>query len=74
MWINGREWLARQLDVAGVGYTRHDNAVTGCDDLDFAQHLCDRFAHRRWPGLLNSFARRVNPHLATIGKAGFGGY
>lgn len=74
VWINGRAWLARQLDAAGVGYTRHENAITTCDDLDFAQRLCDRFAHRKWPRVLGGFATRVNPHLATIAEAGFGGY
>lgn len=74
VWINGREWLARQLDARGVGYARHDNALCAVDDLALAQRLCDRFAHRRWPGVLNRFARRVNPALTMIGRAGFGGY
>jgi hypothetical protein len=74
LYVNGREWLARQLDHAGVGYARHDNALPRIDDLDKAAELCDRFAHRAWPRLLNLFARRTNPHLDTIEAAGFGGY
>lgn len=31
--INGREWLARQLDRAGIGYQRSDNKITAVDDL-----------------------------------------
>jgi hypothetical protein len=74
VYVNGREWLARQLDQTGVGYLRHDNALLRIDNLDKAYELCDRFAHRAWPRLLNVFAHWVNPHLHTIEAADFGGY
>jgi hypothetical protein len=74
VYVNGREWLARQLDAAGVGYLRADNALLRVDDLEQAWALCDRFAHRSWPRFLNALAHRVNPLLATIEQAGFGGY
>ena len=74
VYVNGREWLARQLDQAGVGYCRYDNALLRIDNLDKACELCDRFAHRAWPRLLNAFARWANPHLATIEAADMGGY
>jgi hypothetical protein len=74
IYINGREWLARQLDAAGVGYRRYDNALLSVEDLDLADRLCGKLAHRSWPRVLNAFARRVNPLLAKITAAGFGGY
>jgi hypothetical protein len=74
VWLNGREWLARQLDAAGVGYLRHDNALLRIDDLQVASDLCERFAHRAWPRLLDALARRVNPHLPTFEQLGFRGY
>jgi hypothetical protein len=74
VYVSGREWLARQLDAAGVGYLRHENALLGIDDLDSAVELCDRFAHRAWPRLLNVFARWANPHLHALEQANFGGY
>jgi hypothetical protein len=74
IYINGREWLARQLDAAGVGYRRYDNALLSVEDLEVADTLCEKLAHRSWPRLLNAFARRVNPLLAKITAAGFGGY
>lgn len=74
VYVNGREWLARQLDAAGVGYRRHDNALVRIDDLERAGAACDRFAHRAWPRVLNAFARWANPALASIEKAAFGGY
>jgi hypothetical protein len=31
--INGREWLARQLDREGIAYEKHDNCFTRIDNL-----------------------------------------
>jgi hypothetical protein len=74
IYINGREWLARQLDKAGVGYVRHDNSLLAIDDLDRAAALCERFAHKSWPRVLTAFARRLNPILPAIRAANYGGY
>jgi hypothetical protein len=74
IYINGREWLARRLDEAGVGYVRYDNALLKVDDLERAATLCDEFAHRAWPRVLNAFAKMVNPHLSAIRAADYGGY
>ena len=68
------EWLARQLDRAGVRYLRYDNSLQRIDNLDKASELCEQFAHRAWPRVLNAFARMVNPLLGRITRAGFGGY
>ena len=74
VYLNGREWLARQLAARGIAVTRYDNALLRVEDLAVADECCDRFAHRAWPRVLGAFAARVNPHLPTIRRAGFGGY
>lgn len=74
IYIDGREWLSRQLDKAGVGYLRYENALLRIDNLDKASQLCERFVHRSWARLLNGFARPMNPVLPAIKAAGFGGY
>lgn len=74
IYINGREWLARQLDRAGIGYVRYDDSLLAVDDLEVAAELCDRFAHKAWPRVLNAFARRLNPILPAIRAADYGGY
>jgi hypothetical protein len=66
--------LARRLDEAGIGYVRYDNALVRIDDLEAASRLCERFAHKAWPRVLNAFARRVNPIMGRVRAAGFGGY
>jgi hypothetical protein len=59
--INGREWLARQLDAAGVAYVRRDNAFVRLQDPQRAQELLDEQLRAAWPGLLDGIARELNP-------------
>src|SRR5262245_11701870 len=40
--LNGREWLARDLERCGIGYRRRDNCFTGIEDFARAQRLADR--------------------------------
>ena len=41
IYINGHEWLARQMDQAGISYVRADNCFWQIADLQRAQALCD---------------------------------
>src|SRR5262245_45891778 len=63
VYVNGHDWLARQLHAAGVGFVQHDNAFTQLDDPAKAQELADRFAKLPWPQLLERWTRQVNPLL-----------
>lgn len=72
--INGREFLARQMDRLGIGYQQRDNCFTRIDDLPRAQKLLDDLTQRRWPVLLNAFARRVNPCLEPKAGLNLHGY
>lgn len=63
--INGREWLARRLDRAGISYEKQDNCFTRIDDFRRAQRIFDRLWHRQWFSCLNALARRVNPWLSA---------
>jgi len=40
--LNGREWLARQMDGLGLGYHRRDNCFLWIDQIDKAQELMDQ--------------------------------
>lgn len=74
VYMNGHEWLARQLERRGVGFERYENTFLSIEDLALAQRLCAGFVRRRWVRLLDAFARRVNPWLGVIRKQGFGSY
>ena len=67
--VNGREWLAREMDRVNIKYIKRDNCFTYIEDVDAAQKLMDRLSERRWEGFLNSFARRLNPIIKR--EAGF---
>jgi hypothetical protein len=59
--INGREWLARQLDAAGIGYRRDDNCFLELQDLQRAQELCDRQLKTRWKTAFHQLLRQFHP-------------
>lgn len=61
--VNGREYLARRVDRAGISYERSDNCFTRIDDLPRAQAMLEDLTHRKWQRLLNAIAKRVNPWL-----------
>jgi hypothetical protein len=74
IYVNGREWLARQLERRRIGYVRYENTSVRIDDLGAARALCARFARGRWWRTFDAFARRYNPHLPLIRRLGFGSY
>jgi hypothetical protein len=59
--LNGREWLARQMDHAGLRYVRRDNCFTDVENLARAQALFDEQLQAAWPGLLTQIGRSLNP-------------
>lgn len=63
VYVNGREWLAQQMERAGIGYQQRDNCFTWIEDLPRAQRMLDRWGERKWARLLHAWARRVNPWL-----------
>lgn len=64
--LNGREWLARQMDQAQIRYIRRDNCFARIDDLGAAQALADSQKTIRWDSQLNQLAAAVNPALPEI--------
>jgi hypothetical protein len=59
--INGRSWLARQMDLAGIDYVQKDNCFTRIADVAAAQRLLDEQLETDWPVLLGSLAERAVP-------------
>jgi len=59
--LNGREWLARQMDAIGLRYVRQDNCFVWLEDWPRAQQLMDQQLRADWPGLLQGIAHSVNP-------------
>ena len=59
--INGHDWLARQMDQAGLRYQRRDNCFTWIEDMTKAQQFFDQQLQANWPSLLNELAAALNP-------------
>jgi hypothetical protein len=59
--MNGREWLARQMDQAGMKYVRRDNCFPWVEDWSKAQELLRRQVRHNWPRALNRLAAELNP-------------
>ncbi|NIR50117.1 hypothetical protein GWO43_16565, partial [candidate division KSB1 bacterium] len=65
--INGREWLAREMDKAGIEYERRENCFIHIADMQKAQEMADATAKRNWHKLLDRF----NPLLQQLDIHGY---
>lgn len=59
--MNGREWLARQMDKEGMKYRQQGNCFVWIEDYEQAQKLMHRQLEMNWAELLNGFAHQLNP-------------
>ncbi len=64
--LNGREWLAREMDRVGIPYRRRDNCFTWLGDVEAAQRLMNEQLTSAWPEILDGIARRLNPAQENI--------
>lgn len=67
VYVNGHDWLARQMSKRGLGFGQRDNAFVQLDNPEAAQQLADRFAQLNWVKQLTGWARVVNPHIGRKG-------
>lgn len=72
--INGREWLGRQMDRAGLPYRRADNCFLSIDGLEKAQALFDTMPALPWTRILDGFVGRLYSPLETIAEQANGRY
>jgi hypothetical protein len=64
--MNGREWLARQMDQAGMQYRRHDNCFSWIEDFPRAQALMDSQLKTDWSEALEACRKRAHPLLPEL--------
>lgn len=74
VYINGREWLGRQLDRARMAYRRADNCFPYLADPLRAQRIFEGMLDLPWQQLLDDLIVRMNPALATVIDAVGAGY
>jgi hypothetical protein len=68
MCINGREWLAREMDREHIEYRRLDNCFSWISDMAKAQELMNKQIQTNWPSVLNPIVKAVNPLHQEIFK------
>ncbi|MBV8070536.1 MAG: hypothetical protein JO270_11560 [Acidobacteriaceae bacterium] len=67
--INGREWLARQMDQEKLAYKRCDNKFLHIEDWQRAQQLLDRQLRTDWVRHLDALQKEVHPaHPGHLGN------
>ena len=69
VYVNGREWLTRQLDKERLAYQRGDNKILSVEDWKRAQELHDQQLRTNWPAALDALQRQVHPlHPGHLGR------
>jgi len=66
--LNGRLWLAKQMDAAGLAYRRADNCFVELADPARAQALADAQLQTQWLPLLNGLLAPAHPLQEQILK------
>jgi hypothetical protein len=64
--VNGREWLARRLMHAGIGFDQRDNCFVDIDDLPQAQEFAFAQLRTRWSALLDGLITHWHPAHRTM--------
>jgi hypothetical protein len=59
--LNGRLWLARELEKRGVDFQRQRNLITAVADPALAQQLLDEQTQAAWPQLLQELVEPIHP-------------
>lgn len=64
--LNGREWLGRQLDQAGIDFQQRENCFVEIADVEAAQHLMDTQLRTNWPRTLDALRDRIFPSFPSL--------
>jgi hypothetical protein len=59
--MNGREWLAQQMDREHLEYRQERNCFAFVEDFQRAQQLLEDQLKTDWAKLLNGFGQQLNP-------------
>ena len=64
--MNGRQWLARQMNAAGIGYVQQENCFSFIEDVEAAQRLANEQLRSDWPKLLVGCWAMPSPGRGTL--------
>jgi hypothetical protein len=64
--LNGRHWLEKQLEQAGIAFLKDGNCFPWVSDLAGAQRLLEAQLETDWPALLNGLTLATCPALPDL--------
>lgn len=64
--LNGRQWLARQMDAAGIKYLRKANCFPWVEDVQGAQRLLQEQVDLDWEPVLRQVVVEMNPAINRV--------
>jgi hypothetical protein len=65
VWMNGHEWLARQLRQQGIAFRQSDNCFLDCADPDRLQTLADALSPQDISDVVDSWMERLLPYFSA---------
>jgi len=72
VWLNGHEWVKRQLAQTGIPYQALDNGILSVADPQRCQALCDRLSAEHVDAFFRKWLRRLpHPFTAADRAAGY---
>jgi hypothetical protein len=69
VWMNGHNWLARQLHHEGIGFCQRDNSFSACDDPQRLQELSDAFGPQHIRAAVEPWLSRLIPFFTDEERA-----
>lgn len=63
VWLNGHNWLKRQLDNEAIAYQTHDNLFVACQRPERLQELSDTFAPQHINQSVHAWVNRLLPFI-----------
>lgn len=64
--LNGREWLSRQMDAAGLKYVRKGNCFPWVQDIAGAQALLQQQVEFQWEPALAQLVGQMHPAIGRV--------
>jgi hypothetical protein len=68
LWINGHEYVKRQLAKDGIAFEALDNGILSCINPQRLQQLCDSLSAHNIDSLLRKWLAQL-PHPFTPGRS-----
>jgi hypothetical protein len=69
VYVNGHEWLARQLTAAGIAFRQEENAFVACAAPERLQALADSFGAVHIQASVESWLQRFLPYFTDAERA-----